>query len=451
MKPEKDNTFCYFPFSQLALKNWWKDSGITSAAQCCNAIRPENNNDPLNLNDELYNSSPTATEIFNSGIMNELRQSMINGERHTACDVCWKTEDTGGNSYRMFSNPPYSYSTNEVFDHNEPKLQVIDFGFGENCNLRCRMCHPGLSNKLRKDYKYFVDNNVDTAGVYGWDHNLQEDNSMHEIYASQTGHTDVYGFDRNHQWQDILDNIHNLRSIKATGGETTLTEGFKELVDHALATGANKNMTLEFHTNATKFTNDLVSKMLEFEYCHVSLSIDATDKAYEYIRYPMKWQVLKNSVNNLITKWHDHFEDKTYSKEIALDLTCVFSVYNAHMLHDLFEWWNDTCNNKPLIKTSFYIDKMWPDDKFTAVHNLSKKQKLEILDVLYKIDNYNMPNVSVTHIIEYVKNSLALTITDAHRKNMLKEITAFDLSRGEFYGDFVHPSIVEYLETPIKD
>ena len=68
-----------------------------------------------------------------------------------------------------------------------------------------------------------------------------------------------------------------------------------------------------------------------------------------------------------------------------------------------------------------------------------------------KIDNYNMPNVSVTHIIEYVKNSLNLTITDAHRKNMLKEITAFDLSRGEFYGDFVHPSIVEYLETPIKD
>ena len=143
MKPEKDNTFCYFPFSQLALKNWWKDQGITSAAQCCNAMRPENNNDPLNLNNQLYESRPTATEIFNSDIMNELRQSMIDGERHTACDVCWKTEDTGSDSYRMYSNPPYSYNTDEVFDYNEPKLQVVDFGFGENCNLRCRMCHPG--------------------------------------------------------------------------------------------------------------------------------------------------------------------------------------------------------------------------------------------------------------------------------------------------------------------
>jgi len=99
-------------------------------------------------------------------------------------------------------------------------------------------------------------------------------------------------------------------------------------------------------------------------------------------------------------------------------------------------------------KSSLYIDKLWPDDKFTSVKFLGKKQKLEILDILYKIQNESI--VDVDNIIKHVEAELDKKIIDNDRKNMLKEITAFDKSRNQNYRDFLHPSIIEYLETPIE-
>ena len=32
------------------------------------------------------------------------------------------------------------------------------------------MCMPGLSNKLRIDYQHFVENNIDTSGIHGFDY-----------------------------------------------------------------------------------------------------------------------------------------------------------------------------------------------------------------------------------------------------------------------------------------
>ena len=80
-------------------------------------------------------------------------------------------------SYRL-----RSAETNDIPNINllEPKLQVIDFRFGEDCNLRCRMCEPGSSNKLRIDYKYFANNKIDTTGIqyFDWTTNKSHDRNM---------------------------------------------------------------------------------------------------------------------------------------------------------------------------------------------------------------------------------------------------------------------------------
>ena len=465
MEPKKDNTFCYFPFSQLALKTWVKGKGIESAAQCCNAIRP-NTPDPLGLNDAIVEKKLNPSDIFNSKSMQDIRDDMINGKRPEACNTCWEVESNGSKSYRLFSRPPGAYDGYLDFDYTDPKLQSIDFGFGENCNLRCRMCQPNLSNKLRHDFKFFVDNNIDTEGVHGWDHRemkpdprfdelniIADDKTIYDMHTAKTGHNDVWYFEKNEQWQNILDNIHDLRTIKCTGGETTLTQGFQEFVDYAIEVGAAKNLVLEFHTNATKFTDTLVEKMTKFKHCHLSFSIDSVEKNYEYIRYPMKFDTLTNSVNNLISKWYKKFDDAPFRKKISIDLTSVFMSYNAHYLYDLYHWWKYTLYSLPsdLIHTSFYIDKLWPEDKFINVTYLGKKQKLEILEILYKIQNDGLPNVEVEHIIQFVKESLDDRITDDHRLRMLKEISIFDQSRNQDYHDYLHPSIIEFLDTPIKD
>ena len=151
MEPSKDNTFCWHPFKQLAIKEW-NSGSIGNATPCCNMIRPESP-DPMGVKTKLRTVKPTAKEIFHGEEMAGLRSAMLAGERHSACDVCWRMEDRGAGSYRL--SEIKEDSPQLITD---PQLQVIDFSFGENCNLRCRICMPGLSNKLRLDYRYFLKN-----------------------------------------------------------------------------------------------------------------------------------------------------------------------------------------------------------------------------------------------------------------------------------------------------
>jgi hypothetical protein len=271
----------------------------------------------------------------------------------------------------------------------------------------------------------------------------KEPGNVFSVYTHANSHNHVEFFSTGPQWKNILKNIKSLRAIKATGGETTLTEGFNEFINHAIETKACEKMFLEFHTNATKFTDTLVNKLVKFPACRMNFSIDSVANNYEYIRYPMKFDALQNSINNLFTK----ADAKGKDFKLAIVLVSVFSIYNAHYLYDLYDWWKHFIRPR-VFKHSFYIDKLWPDDKFTSVKFLGKKQKLEILDVLHKIQNDGIADVD--NIIKHVEVELDRKISDQDRRNMLKEITAFDKSRNQSYKDFLHPSIIEYLETPIE-
>ena len=59
-------------------------------------------------------------------------------------------------------------------------------------------------------------------------------------------------------------------------------------------------------------------------------------------------------------------------------------------------------------------------------------------------------NTNMTSGISFLEANLDLEITEQHRLNMLKEIKVFDMSRNQCYNDYIHPDIIEFLETPIK-
>jgi len=444
MKPETDNTFCYFPFSQLALKEWKDGLGIVSAAPCCNAIRPETP-DPLHIADIIAKSEKKImpTEIFYGPAMTAIRESMLAGNRPRACNTCWKMEDRGSTSYRIFSTLP---DANE-FDVNNPKMQCVDLSLGENCNLRCRMCQPGLSNKLRHDYNYFIENNLDTNGISGFEWKSDKQLTNIPTFLHNTGpnsHNKSHFWNGNEQWQNILDNIHNLREIKATGGEPTIVQPFLQFLDKAIEVDAAKNIHLSFHTNATKFNNQLVKKMLKFRGApSLNLSIDSVGKNYEYIRYPMKWNSLVKSLDNLIAKFDEN------DRKLNLFPTIVLSALNAHYIPDLYKWYKERIlNNDTVENCSFFVDLIWPDEKFINVKFLTKDIKLDLIKNFQTLAA-DHGSTMVKHVIKYLEENLDFDVTDEHRQNMLREITVFDKSRDQDYHEYLHPDIIKYLETRI--
>ncbi len=435
MKPSKDNTFCWFPFAQLALKEW-DATGIINATPCCNMIRPETP-DPMGLKTKLKNTTPTAKEIFHGEEMSKLRTSMLNGVRHSACDVCWRMEDRSSKSYRLTSNVP-----DEQLLEN-PQLQVIDFSFGENCNLRCRICAPGLSNKLRIDYRYFLENEIDTVGMQDFNHS--DDHPVTQSLNSRKGSEyAVYNFSQDHtQWQDILDNIHELRSIKATGGETTISNGFLQFVDTAIERDCAKNIVLEFHSNCTKFTDKLMNKLNQFKELRLNASIDSYGDNYHYMRYPWTWDRLTHSIENYLSK---------NTRPGSVSFNPVVTALNVHHLVDLYKYHYQlhTQYSRPGLYWSFWVDLLWPENKYINIKFLPKNIKQDLIQQLSVI----RPNeetgffVNIDNIIAFLQQHLEIDVTEQHRLNMLKEVTAFDKSRNQTYNDYLHADIIEFLETP---
>lgn len=436
MLPKENNTFCYFPFHQIALKKW-NEGGIYSAAPCCNSLRPENP-DPLQLENKLENM--THEEIFHSPVMNTVRKTMLEGKKHPACATCWKMEEKGVKSYRM-----HSYSTNDSIITMEslktPQLSCIDFSFGDNCNLRCRMCQPGLSNKLRIDYKHFAKKNADTNDIAGFERNIVMEDRIKWLQSKSENEV-LYWQNDSWQWKNILDNIHKLTKLKASGGETTITKPFLEFINKAIEIDHAKNVSLLFHTNATKFTDDLLDKLSLFKSLELNFSIDSYGKNYEYIRYPMTWKALDKSVRNFFNK------TKFSNSKIYIQFTNVLSCLNAFNLHEIYSYYKELSLAYPNSLTSFWVDFIWPESKFINVKFLPKDLKLELIEY-YKqtFQGYQYP---IQHIIQYLENNLDLVITDTHRQNMLREITLFDDARSQHYRDFLDPRICKFLETEIK-
>lgn len=474
MKPSKDNTFCWYPFHQLALKEWQEGKGIVNASPCCNSIRPETP-DPIRVKQRLKDERPTAKELFYSEEMESIRQAMREGRRHPACETCWRIEDRAlsgdSYSYRMMSaEPGRLQGLNENDDLiDNPQLQTIDFAFGENCNLRCRMCSPGLSNKLRQDYQFFYENKIDTSGINNFDYqakfdeiaynerNLEAPTPLDKIWTRDTDITrttsETTNWDDGAQWQDILDNIHELRHIKATGGETLVSKPFEEFLDTAIARGVSKNIYIEFHTNATKFNDTIIDKLKQFDAVHLNLSIDSLGKNYEYIRYPMPWEKLDASLRNLLTKTDGAYTadgKMPFIKNFSFNV--VLTALNAHYLYDLAVYQETLYRefNKWPEMATFYVDLLWPENKFTNVKFLPPKIKQGLI-AQYKRIQSDISDVWIVldTAINFLEEWQDYEPTEQDRLNMLREITIFDLSRNQDYHDFLHKDIIDFLETPL--
>lgn len=473
MKPEIDNTFCWYPFTLLALKEWNMKQGIENASPCCNSIRPETP-DPLKIKDRLRADPESITphEIFHGEEMESIRQAMREGQRHPSCETCWKIEDRGSvSSYRLLSQP----SGRNLLDEDNPQdlidnpeLRSIDFAFGENCNLRCRMCGPGLSNKLRADYKFFIDNKMDTSGMGQFDYQQKwritdpndgktpeekiQNMLKHDIWLKPNTETEVINWKNGPQWQSILDNIHTLNHIKATGGETLLTKGFQQFVDHAIEQGVAKNIMLEFHTNATKFTDTWISKFKQFNGLFLNLSIDSVGKNYEYCRYPMLWNKVDASLRRLLNKLEPISAERTLPIIKNFSFNPVISVLNAHSLPALLDYQTELVQDYTCFEhTVFWCDLLWPDDKFINVRYLPPHVKQNLLNMYNKMLERTSDKITVQLevVCDYITSHLDYQPTEQDRQNMLREITAFDKSRNQCYNDYLHSDVIEFLETPL--
>ena len=359
---------------------------------CCNSETPENNNNPFNINKDEMNGM-TPIDMFKHDSMKELREYGLNNKRHPACNACWKLEDRGQLSPRLFEKTE--------LDTNDFKLTCIDTSSGNKCNLRCMMCYPGVSTGLQKDVKYFKEHGITLPISWG---NGDE--------AEIPGPLDV--------WEWLSKNNYLLEELKVAGGEPFYDKDFQKFLDKA-----HPDLLLTIHTNATKIKLDKIKK---FKKMKLIFSIDGTGKTYEYIRYPMTWEVISRKIKEFKIE---------RPQNLNLHTNFVLSSLNALNLADYMIW----CDDMELIPN---ITNMHPDSSDISIFNLSK----EILEeCLNRYDNrgYSPFKHDAHHINPYNKLEFAYDTCKDNPKGILNYIEKFDKSRNRSYKDFLDPMLVDWL------
>jgi organic radical activating enzyme len=360
-------TFCILPWMHIQ----YKPSGQSKL--CCrydiakesaeSAADSKNNLSNLaNEREKLTIQKTSIENSFYSHYWNSARDLTLNNQPISGCYKCYEGEKSSRpgsistSSMRLGSSILY----NEGYLHKrpkyqDPKIEFLEIGFGNYCNLACLSCNSTLSTSWHDDEVVL---------------NKSVDKKLQRVVFPKLD---------NLKFEPNEDTLKNLTTIKFTGGEPMINPEFVKFIELVCSKGYPENISLEIYTNCSYIPSaKLLTNLGKFKSVQLNLSVDALGHTNDYIRYRSVWQGdQKQTVSGAIDHW----------------LSASKKYKNIHVIIEmpsLIEWWvqkfiNDG-NVKILHKTDYsYYDgffKIQPahDPDYLNVNSLPKELYQDVLD-----------------------------------------------------------------------
>ena len=195
-----------------------------------------------------------------------IRTDMVEGRPVGQCENCYKVEAAGGQSYRIRDSKEWLFKTDiKSLAQLNPVVRYYDIRNDNTCNLSCRMCHPGASSQLVKEYQRI-----------GWSVN----------------HVSRYT-----KLSEIVD-YSTVEKVMIAGGEPTVMPEFQNFLTRALENG-REDIELMVITNATNINPRVFDLLRQFTNVQFTVSIDGYDQINRYIRWPSDWNILTRNIHKL--------------------------------------------------------------------------------------------------------------------------------------------------------
>ena len=284
----------------------------------------------------------------NHKLVKEVRKSMLAGEEHPACDLCWKEEKIGLNSKRVYMNK--MITNNKLYDIDHIKkntqsdgsintdkfpLNYFDLRFGNLCNLKCRSCGPTDSSLWYEDYYNLAGSKENTRmWFYGVNrYTIVKDGNKFNIELDQPDApqitNDFEWYNQPAFWDQFINNLPNVERLYLTGGEPTVNKAHFRLLELCIEKDVAKHIYLEYNTNMYAMPPKLYDLWKHFKHIDIGCSIDGIGDMANYLRPPSTWDVLENNLNVL---GHGNYNN------ISAKLSTTVSVYNVLNFLELAEW-----------------------------------------------------------------------------------------------------------------
>lgn len=252
-----------------------------------------------------WNDYDTVEEIYNSKQMKELRKSMEDGDPMSVCDVCFK----GGNFLKDVWNGRWKDKLEDPNLHDEEfnirGLHHLDARFSNLCNLKCRMCGPGLSTSWYDDFKSIL-------GAHGenWIENLEK-------------------IDPNPVDKFTTKDLIKVEHMNVGGGEPFISADFFKLLDR-FGPNQSKRMSIYINTNLSNLKyrgESVLDKLTKFGDVTLGCSCDGYGKIGEYQRTGFKSDRFFRNLKTLTDYCKTHTNIKP-SVEYTITTMNVFHIYD---------------------------------------------------------------------------------------------------------------------------
>jgi organic radical activating enzyme len=412
----QSKTFCPLPFmhSHHSVAGKYKP--------CCNSDSPGHKGN-------VYTSRQLSLEEwFDSEPMQQLRKDLLSGVQNPVCDVCWKQEETGGRSYRqsMIERLQREQGFEPSFIK-KPKITYLDLKFSNECNFACRMCDYTNSHQIKKDMDALDD--LGLPNPIHWDRSPTQES----LWDPQTGIFSSINLDQ------VLSLLPDLRILKVTGGEPMISKPFLRVLDEAINNGYAKNIILHVTTNASKFNDKVMNKILQFKKIYFTVSCDGYGSTYDYIRYPYSWSLFEKRIIGFLEQHHNNFD------HVRLSFSLVPQMYNIENIDKFLKWAND-------LDKKYYGDKkmltahvqthLYPLDSDLQFHNMP----IDLLKQCYDniASELDQADASFLNLLEHkIKNHKDPT---EEKLKLIKQTTMnIDKVRKQNYQNFLEPRTIGWL------
>ena len=366
--------------------------------------------------------------FWNSEYMKQSRLKSLNGEEIKGCEECYRSEKNGGRSLRKDLVQIYKGDVDyndrlrlaaENDGHLDKFPSALELRVGNLCNLKCRMCQPQDSDLINKEYKELI----------------SLDNSLSSILP-------IVDFEISDDLTNYIESIRNnaseIKIIRFSGGEPLINKSFYELLDFLIQNDHAKDIEFRLNTNLTKMKEETLEKLSKFKKVTIDFSIDGLGSVYEYIRYPMIWDITKSKIGMT-------YEFMSKYDNIKMNANFTVQIYNIFCMFDLIDFF--------LSKSVLPILHILQNPSYLNVRNMPDNLKH---DVTVKIDETLATIVDkgykdkfqvewVCERLTAIKNQMALERNENQIDLFKKFTNALDVKRNQNISIMI-PEISKYYE-----
>lgn len=251
----------------------------------------------LNINEIKINPS----KLHNTEVKVNARRDMIAGVKTKECSYCWKMEECGQISDRIYKSSA-AWADGNILDLvseesiNNVQPKYLEVSFSSVCNLKCAYCYPDVSSSIRNEFKKFGPYPTVVSKINSDQYDVTR-NHMIEMGADEILDKSFFKW-----WEQNLKT--NLRNFRITGGEPLLHKNTFKILDDLMLTEFKTGINFAINSNLMipdKIILDLshkVSKVLNsqtIESFEIFTSIDTWGESAIFLRNGLELEVFKRN------------------------------------------------------------------------------------------------------------------------------------------------------------